>query len=149
MLEIYRVLKLGGILQLELPFFPGRMAVAAWDHVSFFSPDSFFLLLDPVKYQPKMQPHDLLCKFDLVGNIDIELGLRDRLSEDFNMGLGDITGKLWLKKIDPDWWRLRNAHKDLKTQVYGCFYCQTKLTKISEDTKKCPDCNEEYTWNLK
>lgn len=148
MLEIYRVLKLGGILQLEIPFFPGRMAFAAWDHVSYFTPDSFALLFNPIQFQPKMQPHDLMCKFIMLGKMEIDHGKTDWISEDMKMGRGDITGRFQLVKINPKYWRLQNVHNDLKTQVYGCFYCLKKLKKISADKKICPNCNVEYTWRI-
>jgi len=77
MIEIHRVLKMGGILEASVPLFPCRAAVADPDHIRFFVAESFTMFENP-EYHPYFRGAGLFevikteHRFNKYPNISVE-----------------------------------------------------------------------------
>jgi len=144
MIEIHRVLKLGGLLKASVPCWPCRNAVAGNGHVRQFVPETFTIYTNPSYYQPRMHASDQAGLFDVVS---MEKRIADVEGDD-PPGAWITDLNVILKKVDKQYWKDMDIQKSLKENVFGCFYCQNELVIQVEDMdriiKVCPVCGEQY-----
>lgn len=71
--EVHRVLKIGGVFEIDVPRFPHPASVSDPTHVSFFVPDSFVYFTNPSVSGPTWMVWELLDLRTLEATIHCEL----------------------------------------------------------------------------
>ena len=144
MREVHRVLKVGGIFKVSVPMFPCRNAFAGGGHVRQFVPETFTIYTNPSYFQPRRHPSNNAGLFDIIKMEQFSAVVEGEEKEgEFITDLNVI-----LKKVDKNYWKSKGIQKQIKNNVFGCFYCQNEL-QIKLETpetviKICPKCHEEY-----
>lgn len=147
-LEFWRILKVGGTLEVVVPKAGCTIAVAGIGHVRQFVEQTFMLFSDPSWFQPKNHVSDYVGKFkiDILANKVFKTDtVVDKENGDGSY-ISDIECKM--TKVLPQHWKDQNITKDLKTDVTGCFFCQCKLVERPDKTKLCPECGEVYNFKI-
>jgi len=147
--DFHRVLKPGGVLEITVPYYPGRCAVAGDGHVRFFTMETFSLYCNPRMFQPKGHPSDIIGLFDQMCDFEIRHYTTEFEKKGNKVPFTDVPFllELYVKlmKVDKAYWIKKDVTKDLDNDVLGCFFCQWELVK-DVGGKKCPECGTKYTF---
>jgi SAM-dependent methyltransferase len=142
-IEIHRILKLGGRFVAEVPLWPSRVSVAGDGHVRQFVAETFVIYTNPSYFQPKKHPSDVAGLFDVISILKNEVPC-----ETGNPGEWITNLKVDLKKVDKWYWKEMGVDRNLQNDVLGCFWCQHELEydqdRNGKIIKKCPNCFETF-----
>jgi SAM-dependent methyltransferase len=143
MIEIHRVLKLGGKLIAQVPLWPSRVSIAGDGHVRQFVIESFILYTNPAYFQPKKHPSNIAGLFELV-----HLHEEKAITQTGKDGEWITNLNIQMKKVDKQHWKNLGVHLNIQVDVHGCFWCQHELEvwrNLPDKTiKRCPNCLEQF-----
>ena len=133
MVEIHRVLKPECDLWAVVPYWPSRVSLAATGHVRQFVLESFMMFCNPRWYQPRTAPNKYMGLFDLIEKCASPVGEGDWIT---NLCVQ-------MRKADKAYWLKKGVNKNLKNDVYGCFWCQCRL-RVDGNLRICDHCGETF-----